>query len=151
MEICQGVALHVLPSKKFKEIGWYIRFLQPLNEERASVWSLLALMMSDRLKAYPSKQMMSRHLDDLYGMVIGAQTIGYGRSQVLELRMKMMHPCFAHDSEEYLTEGIAFLREMITRPLLNEECLQEAKRILHAKLKRCLLYTSCDMPRPPSA
>lgn len=136
MVICQGVALHVLPSKKFKEIGWYIRFLQPLNEERASVWSLLALMMSDRLEAYPSKQMMSRHLDDLYGMAIGAQTIGYGRSQVLELRMKMMHPCFAHDSEEYLTEGIAFLREMITRPLLNEECLQEAKRILHAKLKR---------------
>ena len=81
------------------------------------MWSLLALMMSDRLEAYPSKQMMSRHLDDLYGMVIGAQTIGYGRSQVLELRMKMMHPCFAHDSEEYLAEGIAFLREMITRPL----------------------------------
>lgn len=135
MEICQGVALHVLPSEKFKDIGFFVRFLQPLKEESAGVYSLLALMMSDRLQAYPTKQAMSEYLDTMYGAMIGAQTIGYGKGQVLELRMKLLHPRFA-DSDDFLEKGIAFLKEMITRPLLNEECLQEAKRVLLAKLQR---------------
>ncbi len=135
MDLCQGVSLHVIPSEKFKDIGIYVRFIQPLCEETATVYSLLALMMSDRLQKYPSKQAMSSYLDQLYGMGIGAQTIGYGQSQVLELRARMIHPRFA-DSQHFLEDGIQFLKEMIFHPLLNEECLEEAKRVLLAKIKR---------------
>lgn len=135
MELCTGVSFHLLSSKKFKDIGFFIRFLIPLREESASIYSLLALMMSDRLEKYPTKQIMSRYLDELYGMGVGAQTIGYGQSQVLELRTRMIHPYFVQDPD-YLEKGIVFLKEMVYRPLLNEECLNEAKRVLLAKLKR---------------
>ena len=87
------------------------------------------------MEIYPTKQKMSQRLDELYGMSIGAQTIGYGQAQVLELRAKMIHPRFAED-ESLLDEGIHFLREMILRPLLSEDSLKEAKRILLSKLKR---------------
>lgn len=135
MNICQGVQLHVLETTKFKDVGFYFRFIQPLRRETATVYSLLALMMSDRLEIYPTKQKMSQRLDELYGMSIGAQTIGYGQAQVLELRAKMIHPRFAED-KSLLDEGIHFLREMILRPLLSEDSLKEAKRILLSKLKR---------------
>lgn len=49
MNICQGVQLHVLETTKFKDVGFYFRFIQPLRRETATVYSLLALMMSDRL------------------------------------------------------------------------------------------------------
>ena len=68
MNICQGVQLHVLETTKFKDVGFYFRFIQPLRRETATVYSLLALMMSDRLEIYPTKQKMSQRLDELYGM-----------------------------------------------------------------------------------
>ncbi len=135
MEICQGVSLHVIPSEKFKDIGIFVRFIQPLREDTATMYSLLALMMSDRLQKYPTKQSISTHLDQLYGMGVGAQTIGYGQSQVLELRLRMIHPRFA-DTDNFLEQGFDFLKQMVCFPLLNEECLKEAKQVLLAKLKR---------------
>lgn len=135
MELCQGVSLRVLSTEKFKDIGIFFRFIQPLDETAATCCSLLALMLSDRCEAYPSKQAMSEKLDALYGMSIGAQTIGYGQAQVLELRSRLIHPRFAKSSA-FLRESVSFLQELLFHPLLNEENLQEAKRSLQAKMER---------------
>ena len=60
MELTQGVKFRVLPSVKFKDIGIYIRFIHPLTPQFATKCSLMALMMTDRCEAYPTKQAMSR-------------------------------------------------------------------------------------------
>ena len=124
MELTQGVKFRVLPSVKFKDIGIYIRFIHPLTPQFATKCSLMALMMTDRCEAYPTKQAMSRRSDELYGLSLGTQTVGYGAAQVMEMRARMIHPRFAH-SASFLEEGIRFLCELIFAPLFS-----------------CLLYTS---------
>ena len=135
MELTQGVKFRVLPSVKFKDIGIYIRFIHPLTPQFATKCSLMALMMTDRCEAYPTKQAMSRRSDELYGLSLGTQTVGYGAAQVMEMRARMIHPRFAH-SASFLEEGIRFLCELIFAPLFSEENLEEAKRVLRMKIER---------------
>ena len=103
MELTQGVTLRVLPSVKFKDVGIYVRFIHPLTPQFATKCSLMALMMSDRCEAYPTKQAMSRRSDELYGLSLGVQTVGYGAAQVMEMRARMIHPRFAN-SASFLEE-----------------------------------------------
>ena len=135
MELTQGVTLRVLPSVKFKDVGIYVRFIHPLTPQFATKCSLMALMMSDRCEAYPTKQAMSRRSDELYGLSLGVQTVGYGAAQVMEMRARMIHPRFAH-SASFLEECVCFLHELIFRPLFSEENFEEAKRVLRMKIER---------------
>ena len=78
MKIIEGVNLHFIKTKKFKDIGIHIRFRNQLDEKSAVTRSLLALMMSDRCKKYDSKKKMNDILDQMYGASLQAQTAGYG-------------------------------------------------------------------------
>lgn len=135
MEIASGVSLQILNSDKFKDISISIRFMAPLNETCATKRSLLAMMMIDRTEAYPSKKAMSDHQDMLYGVSIGAQTVGYGQAQVLEIRCKTIDPCYVEEVD-FIAQVLAFVHEIIFHPLLNEETLNEAKTVLRSKLQR---------------
>lgn len=136
MRLKEGVMLHVIPTKKFKDIGISIRFRNVLDKEKAPARSLLALLLCDRCRKYDTKQKMSSYLDSLYGASLNAQTMGYGKSQVMELRMKSMNPSYAKDGEELMKDVFAFLHDILFEPLLSEEVFDEAKQMLLAKIKR---------------
>ena len=133
MEITNGVSLQV--QRTDNDIGISIRFMAPLNRETAALRSMLAIMMSDRCQAYPSKKAMSDIQDMLYGLSLGAQTVGYGKSQVLELRCKLIDPLYVKE-EDLLAQLFAYMEQIIFHPLLHEETLTEAKAILISKLQR---------------
>lgn len=135
MEITNGVHLQVMETDKFKDFGIGIRFLSELSEEFAASRSLLALMLCDRCEKYDTKKKMSDHQDALYGMTLSAQTVGYGKAQVLEIRSRVIDPIYV-DQEDLLDEVLSFLQEVIFHPLLNEETFQESKKILASKMKR---------------
>lgn len=135
MELSNGIQLHVVATKKFKDIGISIRFMNELEEKQATIRSLLALMICDRCEKYATKQAMSKKMDELYGACFNAQTVGYGASQVLDIRAKIIDPSYASDAS-LLEEIFTFLHETLLHPLLNEETLAENKAILQAKMKR---------------
>lgn len=137
MKLQEGVYLHIKKSDKFKDIGISLRFMAPLSRETAAKRSLLAIMMCDRCHAYPTKKAMSDKQDYLYGATLQAQTVGYGRSQVLEIRTKVIDPRYTK-SDTLLTDVFQYLREVIYQPLLNEEVFQESKTILKNKMQRML-------------
>lgn len=135
MEITNGVALHVIHSEKFKDIGISVRFLAPLEATSATARSLLAVMMCDRCVLYPTKKEMSNRQDQLYGTSLHAQTVGYGKAHVLEVRSKVIDPIFVQE-KSLLKDACTFLKDIIFQPLLNEETLLEAKHVLVSKLMR---------------
>lgn len=136
MEMKKGIYLHMIQSDKFKDIGISIRFLAQLQEASATLRSLLALMLIDRCEKYPSKKAMSDIQDNLYGTSLRAQTVGYGKAQVLELRCKVLDPIYIEQDAGLLEEVICFLKEVVFHPLLTEEAFQEARSILKAKMLR---------------
>ena len=135
MLLKQGVGLEVLQTKKFKDIGISIRFRSPLDEKSACVRSLLALMLCDRSLRYDTKQKMSMHLDALYGASLNAQTMGYGASHVVDIRMKVINPKYC-DNVNLNEEIFVFLKEILFFPAIREDVFIEAKKMLEAKIKR---------------
>lgn len=135
MKLKDGISLQVIQTDKFKDISICLRFMSSLDEKQATIRSLLTLMMGDRSEKYDTKKKMSKQLDSLFGASCNIQTIGYGASQVLDLRCKIIHPAYALDTD-LLQDTFAFLSELIFHPLLSQEVFDESKEILRAKLKR---------------
>ena len=138
MKIIDGVNLNVIPTQKFKDIGISIRFQNELKNETAAARSLLALMLFDRCKVYDTKEKMTKKQDELYGAVLGTQTLGYGKSHVIEFRCKVIHPLYVTNEDSYLKNVFSFLKEIIFHPLLNEEVFEESKKVLISKSKRMI-------------
>lgn len=135
MKLKNGMNLHVVKTSKFKDIGISIRFMNRLETQKSTVRSLLALMICDRCEKYHTKKEMSKKMDELYGASFSAQTVGYGASQVLDIRAKIIHPSYtAHHA--LLDDMFEFMQEALLHPLLNEEVLNENKAILQAKMER---------------
>lgn len=136
MQITKGVSLHVIQTEKFKDIGISIRFRTTLEKKKAAARSLLALMMCDRCTRYDTKKKMSAKQDMLYGATLNAQTAGYGKAQIVEMRSRILHPRYVEDATELLDELFAFLKEVLFAPLLTTEVFEESKAILKAKIRR---------------
>lgn len=136
MQLQQGVQLHFIKTKKFKDIGVSIRFRNKLSETTSASRSLLALMLCDRSTKYDTKKKMGDYLDTLYGATLNAQTAGYGSSQVIELRSKVVNPSYLKDGEQILQSLFSFLHEIVMSPLLTQEVFDESKSILAAKIDR---------------
>lgn len=135
MKLHNGIHLHVVSTSKFKDIGISVRFMNRLEEKQATLRSLLALMICDRCEKYPTKKMMSKRMDELYGAVFNAHTVGYGAAQVLDIRMKIIDPRYAPHSS-LLEHAFDFLQETLLHPLFTEDTLTENKAILQAKMER---------------
>ncbi len=140
MNMDEGVQIRLLKTDKFKDIGCSIRFLNPLTAKEATARSLLALMLCDRCEKYDTKQKMADIADELYGITLNAQTMGYGKAQVLEIRSKIINPRYVQD-DQLLKTWLDFLHEVIFRPKkqqgkLDQELFQEAKEILQFKMDR---------------
>lgn len=138
MDITTGVRLHSIQTKKFKDIGISIRFQNKLEKKNACARSLLALMICDRSQHYDTKKKMSDQQDALYGATLNAQTAGYGASQIIEIRSKIIHPCYVDQKEDILTKWLEFLKEILFSPLLSQEAFEESKHILLSKIERMM-------------
>ncbi len=138
MKIIDGVNLNAIPTQKFKDIGISIRFQNELKDETAAARSLLALMLCDRCKVYDTKEKMTKKQDELYGAVLGTQTLGYGKSHVIEFRCKVIHPSYVTNEDSYLKNVFSFLKEIIFHPLLNEEVFEESKKVLISQSTRMI-------------
>lgn len=136
MNIRPGIKLHVIPTKKFKDIEISVRFVNVLDKQKASARSLLALLLCDRSETYDTKAKMNSHQDVLYGASIHAQTMGYGKSQVMQLRLKTINPEYVINENTLMDQIFAYLQEVLFHPLLQEDAFEEAKMMLLAKLAR---------------
>lgn len=135
MQLKDGVNLYIQNSDKFKDIGISIRLMAPLEKGKSALRSLLAVMICDRCVAYPTKKAMSDMQDLLYGTTLSAQTVGFGKAQVLEIRSKVIDPRFVK-APTLLEEVFAFLHNVIYHPLFQEDTLQESLSILKSKMQR---------------
>lgn len=138
MNKTKGVRIHQIKTEKFKDIGISIRFQNKLEKSTACARSLLALMLCDRSERYDTKKKMSDQQDALYGATLNAQTAGYGASQIIEIRSKIVHPRYVTDGKKIFEDWLSFLKEILFAPLLSEEAFQESKHILMSKIERMM-------------
>ena len=133
-DLNHGVKLHVENTNKFKDVTVSIRFLTDLLTDKATIRSLLGMLLVDRTLKYDTKQKLQRQLDLLYGANVYHKVTGYGKGHVLEIKSQVLNERYT--KEPLLKDQFELLSEVIMRPLLNEITFEEAKRLLKEKFDR---------------
>lgn len=137
------VNLHVIETDKYKNTTISIRYLLPLDAKKAACRSLLAMMMTNRTKNYPTVSALTTYLDSNYGMRLSMNTFSLGATHLFEIQSNSIDSIYC-EGESLWKYQLDLMQEVIWNPLLDSEgyfeenLWNEAKMILKAKIQRRL-------------
>lgn len=126
--------IQLILNDKFKDVHFSIRYLRDNSEPSVTMRNLLAYLMIDRNEAYPTKQSMNLKTDNLYALSFDVKTAAYGTKHVMEMKFNTLSERYS--KEPHLKESFEFIHDCLTRPLINEETLAEAKQNMRSNLLR---------------
>lgn len=135
-----GIKYHFLDGKKFKTnlIGVLIR--TRLTRKDATKTALLAEVLKSGCEKYPSRQDISIQTEEMNGSIFDVSIIKKGEEQILFFYLETIKGDF-----NQLAEGIDFLNNIITKPLLEYGGFQsDIVRRQKKSLKRMIQMRSDD-------
>ena len=140
-----GYTLHVLPSKKFKNITMSLKLEGKLTKENVTKRSLLAFMLTGGTEEYPSTQALSTHLEDLYGMNFGTNLATKGIGQVLNISSVCVNEEFLPYPEDLLKQQIKMFNDVLFHPYVKDGKFDEQTfNIKKKELKERLIVQNDD-------
>ena len=77
-----GYDLHLIPTNKFKNITISLKLQNKLDEKTVAKRTLLSFMLTTGTKDYPSTQELSKYLESMYGMKLGANVVTKGKAML---------------------------------------------------------------------
>lgn len=121
-------------TDQFKDMMIEVIYNYQKVEPDVTIANLLTYMMTDRSHDYPTKRLMNRKSDDLYGLSMQTRCSSVGHLHQFEARFKTLNPSFAKDLNE--TDVFSFIQSVLLRPLLDESSFNEAKINMKGALLR---------------
>ncbi|GEN34290.1 EF-P 5-aminopentanol modification-associated protein YfmF [Aneurinibacillus danicus] len=113
-----GLGIHILPTQKFKTTTILIHIQLPLEENLVTRGALLPNVLQRGTERYPNPAHLQRHLDSLYGAIFNAGVMKRGERQIIQFYLEIANEKYLTDSRPLLEDGVRFLGEVLTRPLL---------------------------------
>ena len=139
--INDGVELICARTNRFKTNELSISFVVPLKEETAAANALLAFLVSQTTKEYPTLAEFNKKLAMLYGASIHTFITKLGENQCITLEASCLDDRFSIDGENISTEVFDFLCKLIFEVKLDEkgnffeEDIQREKRLLIERIE----------------
>lgn len=124
-ELCEGVALNVFNTDKFKNNYLSVSFATPLKRETASKNALLPLILTRGTKSYPTMEKMSVALDMLYASTINTRCFKKGEVQFCGFNCGILDNSYAPDGCDIIGGTLDILREVIFEPYLEDGIFSE--------------------------
>jgi len=114
--LADGVSLIVLPSTQFKTTRIVLNFIAPLQAETITQRSLLASLLETNSQDYPTQADLAAKLSAMYGANFGISVSKRGNTHVFSVVMTVVNDKFLPGETAVLTEGLAFLKQVLWRP-----------------------------------
>lgn len=131
----QQCHIHFLEEKQFKTNVISILLRIPLTRQNTTKTALLAEVLKNGCKKYPSKRGVSQKMDDMLGSVFDISILKKGQEQILFFYLETVKY-----EKELLKQGFDFLQNMLFAPLeeakgFPKKIVQREKKILEEKIK----------------
>lgn len=140
-----GYTLHVIPTKKFKNITMSLKLENKLTKDNVTKRSLLAFMLTGGTEEYPSTQALSSYLEDLYGMNFGTNLATKGLGQVLNISSVCINEAFLPYPEDLLKQQIKLFNDVLYHPNVKDGKFDEQTfNIKKKELKERLIVQNDD-------
>ncbi len=132
-----GYTLYHIPNKKFKTFTVGAYFFRPLTKKGMLESSILSNLMMKYNKNYPTEQLLTRHLEEMYGMNL---YVGFNRNALvnsMSFVIKSINDEYLENSEyDLLKESVDLLYDTINLPLFDEEKFNLEKELLIEDIDR---------------
>ena len=122
--------LNMLQTKKFKTTRIQITFANDLKKDTATKRALLPYLLRSVSKKFPSRDLVSTHLDEMYSANFGVGVKKIGLTQIVVFDLSIINDKYALDNESLFDEGLDFINEILFNPLFIETIFKEEKRLL---------------------
>lgn len=114
--LSNGTPVHLAATETLKVSTVALVWTLPLDSEttdRALLWSVLRR----GCRGAPSLAAISNRLDDLYGAGVSSDCLKLGETHVLEALLEVPSDCFLPGGAHALDRSLAFLRDLVYRPV----------------------------------
>ncbi len=119
-ELLPGVTLRCYPDQRFKHGCLSLQLVRPMRREEAALNALLPAVLLRGCRSCPDLRDITLRLDDLYGASVGTMVRRIGDYQTTGLYTSFVEDRFAMEGDAVLEPMVAFLRELLLDPVLEE-------------------------------
>jgi predicted Zn-dependent peptidase len=116
-----GLRIHVMPTKAFKTYAISLYAGIPLDENTVTSTALAPFVLRRGTATYPETTQFRERLEELYGAGFGFDIYKRGDYQIVQFRMDTINDSFVQSQESLLEQSFAFLGEVLTRPLVEDD------------------------------
>ena len=125
IQLMQGVTLRGHADTRFKQGCLTFALVRPMKKEEAALNALIPAVLLRGTKDHPDLRTITLKLDDLYGASVGTQVRRIGDYQTTGLACGFMEDRFALNGDKILESMIAFLRELLLEPVMENGGFRE--------------------------
>ena len=118
--ISQGITLRCVSDHRFKHGCMSIQLVRPMCRREAAMNALLPAVLLRGSESCPDLRRITLRLDDLYGAAVGALVRRIGDYQTTGFYSSFTEDRFAMEGDRILEPMVAFLEELLLRPLLED-------------------------------
>ena len=116
-----GVPVYVLPTDRFAQAAIYFVFYLPLKKRQAASMALLSRVLTSSCRRYPSRILLARALDGLYGATLESNQERQGDLQLITFSAGALRRW--NDDSSPFSAVCDLLFDVLLDPLLDEEGL----------------------------
>lgn len=113
-----GYQLHLISSKKFKDITISVRFKGRFTRETVTSRSVLGFLMITGTMKHPTQKDLSRTLEDLYGANLSANISSAGKGHIITFKNTCVNQEFLPINENLLIKQVDLLNELVNHPYI---------------------------------
>lgn len=124
-DINENISLSYIPMTKLKTTSMGVYIHTPLSCETASNNSLLASILKQGSKDYPTLDVLVKKLNYLYGASISASVSKKGEDHVLSFEAECISDKYTYDNEKLLNELFEVVFSVIFRPNVKDYAFDE--------------------------
>ena len=134
-----GIETLVINTKKFKTITFLITFYGDFSKDNATKRSLLTRILSNSTRNYPTRELLTNHLFDLYDFNFSINSSSIHEANITNFVFEVIHPNYISEPS-YINKVFDFIREIIFSPNAKENAFYDAvfneeKKILSSQIE----------------
>lgn len=119
VKLQRGVTLYMYNSDQFKTVSFSLKWKTDISEEVAASRTVLANVLEDSNKKYPTQSALRNQLDDLYGTVLYTDTAKRGDTHIFSLNVECVNGEYV-DKKDVLEETMQLMHDVIFEPNIQD-------------------------------
>jgi len=122
--------LNMVKTTKFKTTRLQLSFANSLNEKTISKRTLLPYLLKAISKKYPSRELMSAYLENMYATRFNVGVSKIAKTHFINFDLSFINDDYTLNNDLLFKDALLFVKEVLFNPYFNEKIFQEELRLM---------------------